>query len=381
MGRLLLACALLLLSRCQRCAGGSAAAAEVCGLAVAPVALAVDSKHASHVSYPTGDKSFSVLESFPGHGPLAAENISPFLLSHEWGTATKRIDGRVAPDPGPPSARSKAKLVGWHPHRGFDLVTYVKEGRGCHADSLGNVAVVRPGGVQWMRSGSGIEHAEGGGNPPEASKHGFQLWINLPASMKMDKPAYGTVQPEDVPELRDPAGGTSRFIAGNFSNALGDRSDMMIVDCELPDGVAAHSLLIPPALTGVVLAYAYQGSGTVAGTRLKPGETVVLRGGAAASAAGADGLIVMSSYGTAGQEGFGVMVFAGLPIEGEEIAWRGPIVMNSDAEIDAAYAELRRGGGFYREKARGNYQLAADSSNVPYTTPKVDVGHLGLAAG
>ena len=75
------------------------------------------------------------------------------------------------------------------------------------------------------------------------------------------------------------------------------------------------------------------------------------------------------------------MVFAGLPIEGEEIAWRGPIVMNSDAELDAAYAELRRGGGFYREKARGNYQLAADSSNVPYTTPKVDVGHLGLAAG
>jgi hypothetical protein len=94
-------------------------------------------------------------------GRLAVEHISPFLLSHEWGVRTKHIDSslRVAPDHGPPSARDKTKTVGWHPHRGFDLITYVKEGRGSHADSLGNVAVVRPGGVQWMRSGSGIEHA------------------------------------------------------------------------------------------------------------------------------------------------------------------------------------------------------------------------------
>ena len=167
------ACALLLLA--VLLAGSTTLAADdECAAALVP--LRVLSAAPAHVSYPTGDKSFAVLEAFPGGGALAAERISPFLLAHEWGAVTKTLDGRVAPDPGPPSLREKAATVGWHPHRGFDLLSYIKEGRGSHADSLGNVAVVRPGGVQYMRAGSGIEHAEGGGTPQGASKHGFQLW-------------------------------------------------------------------------------------------------------------------------------------------------------------------------------------------------------------
>ena len=76
-----------------------------------------------------------------------------------------------------------------------------------------------------MRAGSGIEHAEGGGNPPHINKHGFQLWINLPSTKKMDQPAYGTVQPEAVPERRSSGGGMSRFVAGKGSLALNDRDD------------------------------------------------------------------------------------------------------------------------------------------------------------
>ena len=127
----------------------------------------------AQISYPTGDSSFAVMESWPTDQLPAAE-ISPFLLNHDWGSPTKTL-GKPAVDPGAPPVAGEPH-VGWHPHRGFDLLSYIKEGRGRHADSIGNRAVVRPGGLQWMRAGSGIEHAEGGGNPDGAAKHGFQIW-------------------------------------------------------------------------------------------------------------------------------------------------------------------------------------------------------------
>ena len=79
---------------------------------------------------------------------------------------------------------------------------------------MGNVAIVKPGGIQWMRTASGVEHAEGGGNPKNANKHGFQLWINLPSKLKMTTPGYGTVQPEDIPEQTSTSGVKTRYIAG-----------------------------------------------------------------------------------------------------------------------------------------------------------------------
>jgi redox-sensitive bicupin YhaK (pirin superfamily) len=160
-------------------------AAQTCKTSIA---LKVKDVKKSKVDYPTGDKKFSVLEAFPS--PFnAVEEVDPFLICHEWGKSQKKI-GVPAIDPGKAKEKQE-KHVGWHPHRGFDIVSYVKEGRGSHADSLGNVAVVRSGGIQWMRTASGIEHAEGGGNPKSANKHGFQLWINLPSHLKMSKPSYG----------------------------------------------------------------------------------------------------------------------------------------------------------------------------------------------
>ena len=216
-----------------------------------------------------------------------------------------------------------------------------------------------------MRAGSGIEHAEGGGNPPHINKHGFQLWINLPSTMKMDQPAYGTVQPEAVPELRSSGGGMSRFVAGKGSLALNDRDDFMIVDCELPANTS-HVLEVPQHLVGTVIAYAYQGHGTIGAKSLRPRETAVLApdpsqlGGVWAhpQAVGAIELRATS------ESGLGVMVFVGQGL-GEPIAWRGPIVMNTQAEIATAYSELRS-GRFLAKRARYDYRLAADESDVPY---------------
>ena len=112
--------------------------------------------------------------------------------------------------------------VGWHPHRGFDILSYIKQGRGSHADSMGNAAVVRPGGLQWMRTGSGVEHAEGGGNPDGASTV-FNCG-STSAKMKMEDPACGTVQPEDIPEERSPGGGLFRFLVA------GDRGAAFRID-------------------------------------------------------------------------------------------------------------------------------------------------------
>jgi len=164
--------------------------------------------------------------------------------------------GEIAPDPGPVKNPNN-RAVGWHPHRGFDIISYIKEGRGNHADSLGNQEEVRPGGVQWLRAGSGIEHAEGKSHPDESNKHGFQLWIDLSSDMKMDKPQYGTVQPEDIPEIRSDTGGVLRILGGYGSNVFPERSDeFQISDCELPPHTTYEHVL-PAALVDTILVYAY----------------------------------------------------------------------------------------------------------------------------
>ena len=316
----------------------------------------------AQISYPTGDKSFKVWQPWPSAIP--AEDISPFLMADEWGAPTKRpLDGKAAADPGPPPSQGE-RHVGWHPHRGFDIVSYIREGRGSHADSMGNVAVVRPGGIQWLRCGSGIEHAEGGGNPPGAAKHGFQLWINARRAQKMAPPAYGTVQPEGIPVVRGAGGGVSRLLAGARGAAFTDRADdFMIADCELPAG-ATHSHAVPAALTGSVVVYAYDGAGTVGGRALRPRQALVLELESPSDDADgedADADAVLELAATA-PDGFAVMVFAGRPL-GEPIAWRGPIVMSTQRELRSAYDELAR-GTFLKERVPFDYKAHADRARA-----------------
>jgi redox-sensitive bicupin YhaK (pirin superfamily) len=314
---------------------------------------------------------------------------------HDFGHPTKVLGTGAAADPGPPTERVD-KITGWHPHRGFDIITYMKEGRGSHADSLGNQAVVRPGGIQWLRCGSGIEHAEGGGNPEGANQHGFQIWINLPQRKKMSTPSYGTIQPEEIPEQAGEGGGTSRFVGGVGSQAFAPdlREDFQIVDCELPGPNATHRHELPGPTAQRVLVYCYQGAGTVGGTAMKPQQTAVmtltgdgkeLGGGTAAAGAqslarrrgGAEASLTGVSVGepaalemvATSPDGFGVLIFAGAPID-EPISWRGPIVMGTAKEIDTAWSELQR-GGFYKKRADGDWRAMAERSDVPYTTLKV----------
>jgi len=125
----------------------------------------------SKVTHPTGDPKFSVLQAFPAG--FSAEEADPFLMCDEFGPMVSK--GAVTdPDEFP---------VDWHPHRGFDLLTYMTEGWARHADSMGNRESFPAPAIQWISSGSGIEHAEAGGTPTGQVQHGFQIWINVPSCM------------------------------------------------------------------------------------------------------------------------------------------------------------------------------------------------------
>eukprot|EP00442_Polarella_glacialis_P055202 CAMPEP_0115050922 /NCGR_PEP_ID=MMETSP0227-20121206/2056_1 /TAXON_ID=89957 /ORGANISM="Polarella glacialis, Strain CCMP 1383" /LENGTH=325 /DNA_ID=CAMNT_0002434837 /DNA_START=117 /DNA_END=1095 /DNA_ORIENTATION=+ len=298
------------------------------------------------VAYPTGDFSFKVFQPFPK--VLAAEIVDPFLMCDEWGASQKEM-GVPAQDPGAP-VNAGERHVGWHPHRGFDILSYVKEGRGRHADSLGNLATVRPGGIQWMRTGSGVEHAEGGGNPEGANQHGFQIWINLPSGLKMSEPQYGSVQPEDIPEVRSAGGGLSRLLAGPGAAAFEDREGVHIADCELPPR-SSHTHRVPVD-ADTLLVYVYRGQGSVAGHNLRPQQAALFE---ATADQPLDSVLLELQ---AGEEGLGALIFAGRQLK-EPIAWEGPVVMNTNEEVRAASQELRT-GGFLRTRVPFDYQSAAD---------------------
>ena len=331
-----------------------------------PAILVVSGITPSTKANPTGDPKFTVTRPFSNRY-LSDVFSNPFLMADEWGDPVK-ILGKPAVDPGPPSVTGK-RHVGWHPHRGFDIVSVIKEGRGAHADSMGNIEVVRPGGIQWMRTGSGVEHAEGGGSPVGAAKHGFQLWINLPSHMKMNDPSYGTVQPEHIPQEdnTNKRGGLVRYLAGAYKNSASfpDRKDFSIIDVELPAN--ATQIVSLPLQFEKVIIYAYRGRGKIAGQLVRPQNAAVLTVGAVEVEATAvmedvepqefhfNDLATVELQ--AGGKGYAVLIFAAVPLA-EPIAWRGPIVMNTDREIEEAYRELRS-GSFLKKRVGYDYKKKA----------------------
>merc|ERR1719210_2866933 len=152
-------------------------------------------------TFPTGDPKFAVMQAFPAAIP--AEQADPFFMCDEFGPAVSK-GKEEDPD---------AFQVGWHPHIGMDILTYMREGRGRHADSLGNRGEFASPGFQWCSVGSGIMHAEGGGEPKGMTQHGFQIWVNVPSAHKNDDPCYGTEPPENIPLLQY-EGVEARLIAG-----------------------------------------------------------------------------------------------------------------------------------------------------------------------
>lgn len=273
-------------------------------------------------TYPTGNPNFSVMQAFPAG--FTAEESDPFLMCDYFGpTVSTGVEAH--PDTFP---------VGWHPHRGMDICTYLKEGIGRHADSMGNRGEYATPGMQWISVGSGIEHAEGGGTPAGQNQTGFQIWINVPSSKKMDDPKYGTESPENLPVIAAADGVSARLLAGHLGDQEGPFrtvQSLQMVDYTLaPNAHCVHT--VPADLNNCIL-YVYHGSGKISDRAVKMQD--VLRLGATDPAVRTFSL-------AAGPEGLHIMVFAGKRLE-QPIAWHGPFVMCTDAEIQATLQEYRRG--------------------------------------
>jgi len=238
----------------------------------------------------------------------------------------------------------------WHPHRGIETITYVLAGSVEHGDSLGNHGSLGAGDVQWMTAGSGILHQEMPQGDTAGRMHGFQLWANLPSSLKMAPPRYQDVEAKDVPEVTDDDGTLVRIVVGTFWGRTGPvegvAADPRYLDVSVPSG---RRRSLPVDRTHHAFAYVFEGSGSfrdasqpqaVATERVTDtGDDVIDRVG--------NRSLVLFDQGDevtvqAGDDGLRFLLVSGEPLE-EPVAWRGPIVMNTREELQQAYAELQDG--------------------------------------
>ena len=238
----------------------------------------------------------------------------------------------------------------WHPHRGIETITYVLTGTVEHGDSLGNRGALGAGDVQWMTAGSGIMHQEMPQGDSEGRMHGFQLWANLPSSLKMTRPRYQDIASAHIPEVVEDDGTRVRIVCGEF---WGQRGPV--------DGIAAEpyylDIWVPPDVRRSfpvdtrrhAFAYVFEGSGAfrdasapfgVLTEKSGPVETVERE------MTGNRSLVLFDAGDEvtvrAGPEGIRFLLVSGQPLK-EPVAWYGPIVMNTEAELRQAVQELREG--------------------------------------
>jgi redox-sensitive bicupin YhaK (pirin superfamily) len=239
----------------------------------------------------------------------------------------------------------------WHPHRGIETITYVLAGTVEHGDSLGNVGKMGPGDVQWMTAGSGILHQEMPHGDAQGRMHGFQLWANLPSSLKMTAPRYQDIPAIEIPEVVDDDGTRVRVICGDFWGKRGPvdgtAAEPRYLDVFVPPG---KRKALPVERGQHAFAYVFEGSGTFSDAS-QPSGVLTEKDTAQGEAlirerTGNRSLVVFDSGDEvtvqAGDEGIRFLLISGKPIE-EPVAWYGPIVMNTKAELDHAVAELRDG--------------------------------------
>jgi redox-sensitive bicupin YhaK (pirin superfamily) len=239
----------------------------------------------------------------------------------------------------------------WHPHRGIETITYVLAGTVDHGDSLGNRGTLGAGDVQWMTAGSGILHQEMPQGDAQGRMHGFQLWANLPASLKMTAPRYQDIASAEVPEITDDDGTVVRVICGDFWGKRGPvdgiAADPRYLDVWVPPG---RRKSLPVATDRHAFAYVFEGSGTFRSASQPFGvlteREVDDRDIQVREQTGNRSLVLFDSGDEvtveAGEQGIRFLLVSGKPIE-EPVAWYGPIVMNTQAELQQAVAELRDG--------------------------------------
>ncbi len=295
---------------------------------VAPVAPeAVSRPVLSVTSAPTGyeGEGFPVKRAFAG---IDLAHLDPFIMMDEM--------GEVNYAPGEP------KGTPWHPHRGFETVTYIMDGTFVHQDSHGGGGTITNGDTQWMTAGSGLLHIE---TPPESLVmsgglfHGLQLWVNLPRADKLVTPRYQDLRAESTALLSSEDGASIiRLIAGDVAGHQGPGSThtpMTMIHATVAPGA---ELALPWRRDFNALVYVMGGAGVVGpdSTPIRAGQAAVLgRGDALRVAAGtaADGQ---------GQRGLEVILLGGKPIR-EPIAWAGPFVMNTKSEVMQAFEDYQRG--------------------------------------
>jgi redox-sensitive bicupin YhaK (pirin superfamily) len=238
----------------------------------------------------------------------------------------------------------------WHPHRGIETITYVLAGSVEHGDSLGNKGKMTAGDVQWMTAGSGILHQEMPNGDPQGRMHGFQLWANLPASLKMTDPRYQDIPSSAIPEVTDDDGTRVRVICGEFWGKRGPvegvAADPSYLDVFVPAG-KHKELKIETARNA--FAYVFSGSGTFRGAsdpRAVLTDKVVDPNAPPVYNAKNHSLILFDRGDAisvqAGEAGIRFLLVSGKPIE-EPVAWYGPIVMNTQEQLRQAVAELHTG--------------------------------------
>jgi quercetin 2,3-dioxygenase len=238
----------------------------------------------------------------------------------------------------------------WHPHRGIETITYVLAGNVEHGDSLGNRGSLGAGDVQWMTAGSGIMHQEMPQGDAQGRMHGFQLWANLPANLKMTAPRYQDIASQDIPEVVDDDGTRVRVIVGDFWGKQGPvegvAADPQYIDVSVPPGKRKR---LKVDTSRHAFAYVFAGSGSFRDasdpqgvlTEAADGSDTVRR-----DEAGNRSLVLFDSGDEvvvqAGDQGIRFLLVSGKPLE-EPVAWYGPIVMNTQEQLRQAISDLRDG--------------------------------------
>jgi hypothetical protein len=247
-------------------------------------------------------------------GTRQFDGLDPFLMLDEFG-----------------SDRPGDYLAGFpeHPHRGFETVTYMLDGRMRHRDNAGNEGLLEPGSVQWMTAGRGILHSEMP-EQVEGLMRGFQLWVNLPASEKMTAPRYQEFPASAIPVVELAVGAQAKVIAGRVGDVEGpvraEATQAIYLDLMLAPGAAA---VVPLPDGHNAFAYVYEGAAQIAATPIARGELAVLE-------------VTGEVHATAGDQGACLILVAGRPLN-EPVAKHGPFVMNTQAEIIQAIQDFQAG--------------------------------------
>jgi len=237
----------------------------------------------------------------------------------------------------------------WHPHRGIETITYVLDGTVEHGDSLGNQGTLGAGSVQWMTAGSGILHQEMPKGNAQGKMHGFQLWANLPGSLKMTAPRYQDIAGKDITEVIDDDGSKIKIIIGSFRGKAGPvdgiAADPQYLDIFIPAGIRKT---LPVDTYRSAFAYVFEGAAQFRDASDPAGVLIEKElGGHEVNIRDQSGNRTLVQFGTgseitvqAGDEGVRFLLISGAPLQ-EPIAWHGPIVMNTREEIMQAMSDLK----------------------------------------